>query len=366
MTLHDPNSQAGPLLEAARPGPLDGPAPVTEPALNPALTETLPLPRRAASAAPSLRARRPWTLLADRSAGGVFLLCTLALVALILGLLGFLAWRGLGAFVAVPGNTGRVLSLREVFLGLDWSPYQEHFGVLPFILGSFTVVGLSIALAGPLGILTAVFVTQVAPRWMRAVMRQAMDLLVGIPSVVYGIFGLATLLPFLSKGWLEEQPAAGFLASALILTVMIIPTVVSLAMDAFEALPRTLNEGARALGSTSWQSIARVLIPAAWPRLVTAVVLGMGRAIGEAMAVQMVIGNNPQWIGLMRDLTDKTPILRFLFTPASTLTTELVQELPNTPAHSPWNNVLFALGLLLYLLTMGSILLTRRLSRRRA
>ncbi|HTL97654.1 MAG TPA: phosphate ABC transporter permease subunit PstC [Holophagaceae bacterium] len=316
-------------------------------------------------AAPA-RPKRPWTLLADRSAGSIFLLCTLVLVALILGLLGFLAWRGLGAFIAVPGNTGRVLSLREVFLGLDWSPNQDHFGVMPFILGSLTVVGLSIALAGPLGILTAVFVTQMAPKWMRALLRQTMDLLVGIPSVVYGIFGLATLLPFLSKGWLSDLPAAGFLASALILTVMIIPTVVSLSMDAFEALPRSLNEGARALGSTSWQSTARVLIPAAWPRLVTAIVLGMGRAIGEAMAVQMVIGNNPQWIGLMRDLTDKTPILRFLFTPASTLTTELVQELPNTPAHSPWNNVLFALGLLLYLLTMGSILFTRRMAGKRA
>ncbi len=310
--------------------------------------------------------RRSLSLWADRGAGTLFLVCTLVLVALIFSLLGFLAWRGAGAFIAIPGNTDRVLSLREVFLGLDWSPTQDRFGVLPFILGSFTVVGLSIALAGPLGILTAVFVTQVAPRWMRAVMRQAMDLLVGIPSVVYGIFGLATLLPFLSERWLEGQPAAGFLVSALILTVMIVPTIVSLSMDAFEALPRSLDEGARALGSTTWQSIARVLVPAAWPRLVTAVVLGMGRAIGEAMAIQMVIGNNPQWIGLMRDLTDKTPILRFLFTPASTLTTELVQELPNTAAHSAWNHVLFALGLLLYLLTMGSILLTRRLSRRRA
>ena len=309
---------------------------------------------------------RRWALLADRSAGSVFLICTLVLVFLIFSLLGFLAWRGAGAFIPFAGNNGRILSLHEVFLGTDWSPFQDHFGILPFILGSFTVVGLSIALAGPLGILTAVFVTQVAPKWMRAIMRQAMDLLVGIPSVVYGIFGLATLLPFLSNTWLDQAPAAGFLASALILTVMIIPTVVSLSIDAFEALPRSLDEGARALGSTTWQSISRVLIPAAWPRLITAVVLGMGRAIGEAMAIQMVIGNNPQWIGLMHDLTDKTPILRFLFTPAATLTTELVQELPNTAAHSTWNNVLFAMGLLLYLLTMGSILLTRRLSRRRA
>ncbi len=316
--------------------------------------------------APSGPSRRSPSLWADRSAGTLFLVCALVLVALIFSLLGFLAWRGAGAFISLPGNTDRVLSLREVFLGLDWSPTQDRFGVLPFILGSFTVVGLSIALAGPLGVLTAVFVTQIAPKWMRAVMRQAMDLLVGIPSVVYGIFGLATLLPFLGERWLDGQPAAGFLVSALILTVMIVPTIVSLSMDAFEALPRSLDEGARALGSTTWQSIARVLIPAAWPRLVTAVVLGMGRAIGEAMAIQMVIGNNPQWIGLMRDLTDKTPILRFLFTPASTLTTELVQELPNTAAHSAWNHVLFALGLLLYLLTMGSILLTRRLSRRRA
>jgi len=153
LTLHDLNSPAGPLIEAARPGLVEGEGSVSEEAMA----------MEAPVAAAPERPKRAWALLADRSAGSVFLLCTLVLVALIFGLLGFLAWRGIGAFVAMPGNTGRVLSLREVFLGLDWSPTLDHFGVMPFILGSFTVVGLSIVIAGPLGILTAVFVTQQAP-----------------------------------------------------------------------------------------------------------------------------------------------------------------------------------------------------------
>ena len=108
-----------------------------------------------------------------------------------------------------------------------------------------------------------------------------------------------------------------------------------------------------------------MLIPAAKPRLITATVLGLGRAIGEAMAVQMVIGNNPQWIALLRESTGSTSFLHTLFTPAATLTTELVQELPNTASGSTWNNVLFAMGLLLYLITMALILATRKLGQGR-
>ncbi len=302
--------------------------------------------------------------LLDRCAHSVFMTCALLVVALIAGILIFLSMRGLAAFIPMASNTGRVLSLSEVFLSTDWAPSSDRFGILAFVAGSLSVTGLALLAAAPAGILTAVFVALLAPSWMKALMRQVMDLLVGIPSVVYGIFGLTFLLPLVSSRWLSDSPASGFFVAALILMVMIVPTIVSLSMDAFEALPKTLDEGAQALGSTRWQSIWHVLIPAARPRLITAVVLGMGRAIGEAMAVQMVIGNNPAWLSLVREATDRTPLLRFLFTPAATLTTELVQELPNTPAGSPWNNVLFAMGLLLYLLTMGIILATRALGQR--
>lgn len=293
---------------------------------------------------------------ADRAAKTVSFGCAALVVLLILAILGFLAYHGAGTF--------RSLGLREVFLGLEWSPGANRFGILPFLLGSLIVVGMAVLIAGPMGILTAVFIAKLAPRWMRGVMRQVMDLLVGIPSVVYGIFGLSVLLPFLSRTFLDDAPAAGFLPAALLLTVMIVPTIVSLSLDAFLALPASLDEGSLALGSTRWQSIWQVLIPAAWPRLVTAVVLGMGRALGEAMAVQMVIGNNPQWTALLG--TREGGLLhRLFFTPAATMTTELVQDLPNTPAGSPWNQVLFTLGLLLYLVTAALILLTRRLGRAR-
>lgn len=301
--------------------------------------------------------------LADRWTHLLFLACTLLVVLLIGGILYFLAARGAGAFFPLAGNTDKVVTFREVFLSTNWDPGDGHFGILPFIAGTLAVTGLALLVAAPTGVLTGVFIAKVAPPWMRNVMRQVMDLLVGIPSVVYGIFGLTIILPMVGHAWLADAPAAGFAVSAAILAVMIVPTVVSLSTDAFESLPSSLDEGSQALGSTRWQAIWRVLIPAARPRLLTATVLGLGRAIGEAMAVQMVIGNNPQWMLLMRQATDQTPVLRFLFTPAATLTTELVQELPNTASGSTWNNVLFAMGLLLYLMTMLLILATRRLGR---
>jgi phosphate transport system permease protein len=318
----------------------------------------------ASSREPAFRHTRAHRL-ADRWAHLLFLACGLLVVALIGGILYFLAARGVGAFIPLAGNTDKVLTLREVFLSTNWDPNAGKFGILPFIAGSLTVTGLALLIAAPTGILTSIFIAKIAPSWMKTLMRQVMDLLVGIPSVVYGIFGLMVVLPWVSGKWLSDSPAAGFAVSAAILAVMIVPTIVSLATDAFESLPLSLDEGSQALGSTRWQAIWHVLIPAARARLLTATVLGLGRAIGEAMAIQMVIGNNPQWIALMRQSTDQMPVLRLLFTPAATLTTELVQELPNTAAGSTWNNVLFAMGLLLYLMTMLIILATRRLSQRR-
>ncbi len=331
------------------------------------LTETLPvaaLPSSTlASLGPSGFRQSRMHRLTDRWSHLLFLACSLLVVALIAGILFFLSSKGLAAFFPLSGNTGRTLSFSEFFLSADWAPSSDRFGILPFIGGSLAVTGLALLLAAPTGILTGVFIAKLAPSWMRTLMRQVMDLLVGIPSVVYGIFGLTVILPIVSRTWLKDAPASGFAVSGLILAVMIVPTIVSLSTDAFESLPQSLDEGAQALGASKWQAISSVLIPAAGPRLITAAVLGLGRAIGEAMAVQMVIGNNPQWIALMRESTDRAPYLRALFTPAATLTTELVQELPNTPAGSTWNNVLFAMGLLLYLLTMFLILATRRLGR---
>ena len=349
--------EVAPSVAPLTPDPTPAPGPAPAPGEGSAR-----LAPGAAAPRPTFR-HLPWQRRADAWSHQVFLACSCLVVLLIAGILAFLASRGLGAFLPMPGNTGRLLSLGEVFLSADWAPSSDRFGLLPFLVGSLLVTALALAVAAPTGILTGVFVTKVAPGWMRTLMRQVMDLLVGIPSVVYGIFGLTVLLPLVSRTWLGNAPAAGFAVSALILSVMIVPTIVSLSMDAFEALPSSLDEGARALGSTQWQSIWRVLIPAAAPRLLTATVLGLGRAIGEAMAVQMVIGNNPQWISFLRESTERLTPLRMLFTPAATLTTELVQELPNTPAGSPWNNLLFAMGLLLYLVTMGLILATRRFSR---
>ena len=195
----------------------------------------------------------------------------------------FLLREGLPTLAEVPLRT--LLSVR-------WYPIEDYFGILPLITGSIIVTLGAALIAVPFGIGTAVFIAEIAPRWVREILKPLVELLGGLPSVVLGFLGILLLSPFL-RSFLNLPTGLTALAGSLLLGGIAVPTVVSIAEDALDAVPRSYREGALALGATRWQTIWRVTLPAASSGVLTAVMLGVGRAIGETMTVMMVTGNAP-------------------------------------------------------------------------
>ncbi|QPF43189.1 phosphate ABC transporter permease subunit PstC [Bacillus subtilis] len=273
--------------------------------------------------------------------------CALIMIAASVAITIFLGVKGLQSFL-VNG-----VSPIEFLTSLNWNPTDSDpkYGVLPFIFGSFAVTILSALIAAPLGIAGAIFMTEIAPNWGKKVLQPVIELLVGIPSVVYGFIGLTVLVPFIAK-FKSSGTGHSLLAGTIVLSVMILPTITSISADAMASLPKSLREGSYALGATRWQTIRKVLVPAAFPTLMTAVVLGMARAFGEALAVQMVIGNT-------RVLPES------LFDTAGTLTTIITLNMGHTTYGSVENNTLWSMGLVLLVMSFLFILLIRYLSSRR-
>jgi phosphate transport system permease protein len=271
------------------------------------------------------------------------------LVVLIVGLLLlFIGWNGIQIFTA----TGA--SLTDVFAPI-WSPSATpaRFGILPFILGTLGVMVVAAVIAAPLSIGLAVFMAEVAPPWARSITRPAMEVFVGIPSVVYGFLGLTILVPFLRENFRAVGFTLGFswFAGSLVLALMILPTIASIAYDALLTIPVELRSASLALGTTRWQTIRHILLPAARAGLLTAVILGMMRAAGEALAVQMVIGNRPT-------------IPTSLTQPMTTLTSQITLDMGNTVTGEPWNQVLWTMGLVLLLMSFTFVVIVRALGRR--
>jgi phosphate transport system permease protein len=178
------------------------------------------------------------------------------------------------------------------FFSTDWHPTGGRFGISLMIVGSAAVTAGALALGVPLGIACAIVLGEMAPPAVRRVLKPAIEILAGIPSVVYGFMGIVVVLP-----WIREHlggPGASGLAASVILGVMILPTIIAISLDALQAVPRSYREGSLAMGATGWQTIWRIVLPAARSGMVAAVILGMGRAIGETMAVVMVAGNAVQ------------------------------------------------------------------------
>lgn len=275
---------------------------------------------------------------------GVFVLAACILTLIIVALLFFMSQQGLLTFKDV--------SVGEFFFSSVWNPDNNQFGALSFIIGSLAVTVLAIAIGGPLGVVGALFMAKLAPAWMRAILKPAVNLYMAIPSVVYGFVGLTVVVP-----WVRETFGVtggfGIFTAAFILAIMILPTVISIASDALGTVPAMLEEGSVALGATYWQTMCHIVLPTALPGIVTGIVLGMARAIGETMAVQMVIGNTPQ-------------LATSLFMPTSTLPREIVVEMGNTPFGSTWGNSLFLMALVLLLLSLLMIVLVRYISSRKA
>ncbi len=227
------------------------------------------------------------------------------------------------------------------FFGPQWRPTSAvpRFGALPMIVGSALVTVGSLTISIPLGFAAAAFIAEVASGLLKDIAKSVLELLAGIPSVVYGFFGLVVVAPFLQR-LLNLPTGRTALTASFILAIMALPTIGSLAEDALTAVPNSYREASMAAGATRWQTMWRVTIPAASSGLIGAVILGMGRAVGETMAVLMVAGNSPQITG------------SFL-KPIRTLTSGIALEMGETPFGSTHYHALFALGALLLLLTLA-------------
>lgn len=276
-------------------------------------------------------------------------LCAGLVIMITLSIVSFIGIKGLSTFI----NTG--ISPVDVLFSSDWIPDRPDaeggpaLGILPFFVGSIVVSLLAVSLSAPLSIMAAFFINEIAPAWGKKMLQPAIELLAGIPSVVYGWLGLSILVPLIRNAF----GGLGFslLAGALVLAVMIMPTIVSVSVDTIRALPGSYKEAAFALGSTRWQAIRTVLLPAALPGILTGIVLGLSRAFGEALAVQMVIGN-------VREIPNS------LFKPATTLTSGITMDMGYTVMGSLWNNALWTMALLLLLMSFVFIILIRLIGKK--
>jgi phosphate transport system permease protein len=226
--------------------------------------------------------------------------------------------------------------------GERWYPIESHFGLLPLLFGTLVVTIGAAWIAVPLGVATAVFVAEVAPRWAREVLKPLIELLAGLPSVMLGFLGIVILAPRLYE-LLSLPTGLTALTGAILLAWIALPTVVSVAEDALDAVPRTYREAALALGATRWQTIWRVTLPAARSGVLTAVMLGIGRALGETMAVMMVTGNAP---------TLPSGLAAFV-SPVRTMTATIAAEMGEVAQGSVHYHTLFLLGILLFLISLA-------------
>lgn len=233
----------------------------------------------------------------------------------------------------------------------DFAPDDRHPGALVFILGSVGITLFAICVGGPFGIAVGVFLSQLAPKRLAEIMKPAIEILVGIPSVVYGWLGLTLLAPLI-RTHVGSLTGFGLLTAGIVLSIMILPTVISLSEDALRAVPGVLREGSMALGATRWQTIFNVLLPAARSGLTVAVILGIARAVGETLAVQMVIGN-------------ANVLPKSLLSPTAALPTEIVLDMGSAPAGSVLYHSLMSMAFLLLLIAM-TLIIAVRLALRRA
>ena len=291
--------------------------------------------RRKGAAASGARLRggsgpRTGREMAEAGVRALLLLCGLAAVACVLMISLYLVAAGLPAIEEI--------GPAAFLLGKTWAPGQEAYGILPFLLTSLAGTAGAILIGMPVGVLTALFLAKVAHPGAAAAIRTAVSLLAGIPSVVYGLVGMVVLVPAVQRAF-GLASGASLLAAILVLSVMILPSIIRVAETALRAVPREYEEASLALGATHTETIFRVSLPAARSGVAAAVVLGVGRAIGETMAVIMVSGNVAN-------------LPTGLFTPVRFLTTAIASEMNYAPYGSLWRQALLSIGLVLFLFIM--------------
>ncbi len=263
----------------------------------------------------------------------LILLCGLASIIFVALIFIFLLKEGLALF--------KTVSIGHFLLGRNWYPISDpgEFGILPLIMGSLIVtLGASI-ISIPIGVACAVYIAEVAPPKTKEILKSGIELLAAIPSVVLGFIGMVTLVPWV-KTLFHLPTGLTALSGAIMLAFMAMPTIVSIAEDALYSIPKTYKEGALALGATHWQAIYRVMLPAASSGIVAAIMLGIGRVIGETMAVMMITGNS-------------AVMPQSILQPVRTLTATIAAEMGEAVAGSEHYFALFAIGIVLFVISFA-------------
>lgn len=298
--------------------------------------------------------------LADRVAQGIFFVCALLLIVVISSI-----------FIFIGSNAFRVFSegatLRGFFFTTNWDPTgsgdingNPSFGAGGLILGSIVITFFAVIITVPLAFGLALCFTEVVPRWLASLIQPLIELFTGIPSVIIGFLGLIVLVPFLQK---ISAPITGGIptggygwgAAILVLVVMILPTIASVSIDALRAVPGSVREASFALGATKWQTMSKAILPAAGPGLGTAVVLGMARAIGETLAVSMVLSGS--------SIPNKLFTLAAFFQPNVNITQSIVNDFQETAG--PSRDAYWTLAFVLLCISFLFICVSRYLASRR-
>ncbi|HWQ04347.1 MAG TPA: phosphate ABC transporter permease subunit PstC [Longilinea sp.] len=226
-------------------------------------------------------------------------------------------------------------------LGTVWYPIEGYFGIWPLFFGSLIVTLTAILIAIPLGVGTSLYISEIAPMWIKNLLKPLIEILAGLPSVVLGFIGIQVAVPFMRQS-LNLPTGLSGLTGAILLAFIATPTIVSISEDALNTVPSAYRQAALALGATQWQTIWNITLPAARSGVITAVMLGVGRAIGETMAVMMVTGNAP----VMPHGLDA------IFLPVRTMTATIASEMGEVATGSPHYQVLFFIGIILFTLSL--------------
>ena len=238
----------------------------------------------------------------------------------------------------------------EFVFGTVWYPTYGDFGILPLITASLFITIVSIAISVPFGIASAIFISCILPRKAKNYVKPIVEILAGIPSVVYGLFGMKILSPFIRE--LFDVPTGlNGLTASIMLAIMALPTIVSLAEDAITSVPKKFRNASLALGGTKWETISKVILPTASSGILTAIILGMGRAIGETMTVLMVAGG-------------ASAMPKSILKPMRPMTANIAAEMGEAPVGGEHYHTLFGIAIILFLITLGFNILADIASKR--
>ena len=267
----------------------------------------------------------------DTTIETIIFICGILSIIFVVLIFGFLFKEGFAFF--------KSFGIIEFITGRFWYPTSNtpSFGIFPFIIGSILVTVGACIIAVPIGVMTALYISEVAPKGMRDVLKSAVELMTAIPSVVVGFVGMVTLVPFIRTLFNIPTGLTAF-SGSIMLAFMAMPTIVTISEDAMRSVPWQYKEGALALGATKWQTIRRIVLKAAMPGVIAAIMLGVGRVIGETMTVMMITGNSAR-------------IPLSIFEPVRTMTAVVAAEMGETVRGGMHYKSLFAIALVLFLIT---------------